>query len=201
MGRRGDHSFEQLNEMIIGAAYSLIEKEGLANASTRKVAAQIGYTVGTLYNVFRNFDDILVHINSRTLDNLNASLNEALEKSNGENTLKSLANAYLAFSIDNFNLWSMLFEYRFPETHQMPKWYIEKINSIYIPLTNSIKTQFPKMSDKDLQTNMAIIWAAVHGICALQIKGKLDKVGAESAQMLISNFLDTYSDGLKKRFA
>ena len=100
--------------------------------------------------------------------------------------------AYLEFSLNDFNLRSLLFEYRFPEDHQAPKWYAEKINSLYSMLYKALEVQFPKMSETDRKEAMLVIWSAIHGICALHLKGKLDKVGAKSASALIDNFLKKY---------
>ena len=68
MARRNDHSREQIQQMAIAAAISILNEEGLANLSTRKVASEIGYTVGTLYLVFRNLNELLLHVNAATLD-------------------------------------------------------------------------------------------------------------------------------------
>ena len=38
--------------------------------TARKVAQAIGYAPGTLYNLFRNRDEMILHLNGRTLDRL-----------------------------------------------------------------------------------------------------------------------------------
>ena len=43
--------------MALQATEKLLEKSGLAGLTARKVASAIGYTVGTLYLVFRNQDE------------------------------------------------------------------------------------------------------------------------------------------------
>ena len=53
MARRSDHSREELREMAITAAEQIVVEQGYEGLSARKVAAAIGYTVGTLYLVFR----------------------------------------------------------------------------------------------------------------------------------------------------
>lgn len=131
MGRRGDHTYKQLTDMIIKAAYNLMEKEGYNKISTRKIASEIGYTVGTLYNIFENLDDIFVHVNSLTLDKLHNALIQALKKAENSNPkiqpIKVLADTYIKFSQENFHLWCALFEYKLPNDQVIPKWYIEKI--------------------------------------------------------------------------
>ena len=42
-----------------------------------------------------------------------------------------------------------------------------------------------------------VLWAGLHGICSLSITGKLDTVGADSAQVLAKSFITNYVRGLK----
>ena len=68
MGRRSDHSRDEIRNMAIDASAKIVETEGFKSLTARKVASKIGYTVGTLYHVFRNFDDLVIHMNARTID-------------------------------------------------------------------------------------------------------------------------------------
>ena len=63
MGRRNEHSRAELREIALQAAEHLVAEGGLAALSTRKVAAHIGYTVGSLYLVFHNLDDLIIQMN------------------------------------------------------------------------------------------------------------------------------------------
>ena len=70
MARRSDHSREEIKEMALVAAEKMILANGKDGLSARKVAQEIGYTVGTLYLVFKNLDELILHVNGRTLDRL-----------------------------------------------------------------------------------------------------------------------------------
>ena len=80
MGRRSDHSREELEEMAIDAAAKIVETEGFQSLTARKVASKIGYTVGTLYHVFRNFDDLVIHLNARTIDEMAELIQKAVKR-------------------------------------------------------------------------------------------------------------------------
>jgi AcrR family transcriptional regulator len=196
MGRRGDHSFEELSKMILDAAYDILEEEGYTKLSTRKIATKIGYTVGTLYNVFQNLDDIFIHINGRTLDKLIEHLNIAVAKDSKDNKIKLLAQAYIDFSKENFNIWSTLFEYRFEEGHQIPKWYNEKVNNLYGVVEKSIRPLLSPKHQAEVKEIITVLWSGIHGICILSIKGKLDRTGVESASVLVDHFLTNYMNGV-----
>ena len=68
MGRRSDHSREELHELIVGEGHRHISEAGFARFSAREVAKQAGYSIGTIYNVFGSYDQLMLAINGRTLD-------------------------------------------------------------------------------------------------------------------------------------
>lgn len=193
MGRRGDHSYKELTQLIIDSAFELMVTEGIEKVSTRKIAAKIGYTVGTLYNIFQNLDDIYVHINSLTLDKLITEFEKTLKSSNKESSkIKALAQTYINFSRENFNIWSLVFEYRFPESHQKPRWYNEKILKLFGMLNTAIAEEYPKLDDAEIKTAVGVVWSGVHGICTLSLRGKLLRAGVEEANVLIDSLVDNY---------
>ncbi len=66
MARRADHTREELASMALKAARDIIVKSGAAAFSTREVAARMGYTVGTLYQLFRDAEDLIERVNAET---------------------------------------------------------------------------------------------------------------------------------------
>ncbi len=198
MGRRGDHTFEQLNDMILEATKELLSEEGFHNVSTRRIASRIGYSVGTLYNIFQNLDDIYMHLNVRTLDRLIDILREALNDKT-RSPIKSIAYAYIKFSIDDFNAWSLLFEYRFQEDLIVPKWYNDRIEQLYDMVGNALGKVLQTDDTASLKEYITVLWAGIHGICVLSTKGKLSRAGIKESQSqaLIDNFIDNYLNGIK----
>ena len=79
MGRRNEHSREELRDLALRAAAEIVDSSSAAALSMREVARRIGYTVGALYIVFENLDDLIVGLNERTV----AELRAALEKIRG----------------------------------------------------------------------------------------------------------------------
>ena len=76
MVRRSIHSPEQLRELVIQSAREIIVKEGLSRLSAREIARKIGYSPGTLYNLFDNLNELLLQVQARTLDALDQRLSE-----------------------------------------------------------------------------------------------------------------------------
>jgi AcrR family transcriptional regulator len=195
VGRRSDHTIHELTSMIIDAACKIIEKHGFEKLSTRKIAAEIGYTVGTLYNLFKNLDDIIINVNNKTLDALIIVLNKALADPS-EDKIKNIALAYQEFALSQKNLWLLLFEYQFPDNQEFPRWYKEKIDKLFEIVGSAIKVNAKSMDATDTKHSIAVLWSGIHGICLLNHKGKFKRVGINDTQALLSNFIDNYLVGL-----
>ncbi len=56
MGRRSDHTPQQLRDLLIDHGHKLMAEVGYARFSGREVAKRAGYSVGTIYNVFGSLD-------------------------------------------------------------------------------------------------------------------------------------------------
>jgi len=97
MGRRNDHTRKDIKEMAISAGLELIEEKGFSGLSTRKVASKIGYSVGTLYNVFENLDDLVFHINAIILKELYYYVEDKLDDEEGVEAIKKIGASYIAF--------------------------------------------------------------------------------------------------------
>lgn len=67
MARRSDHTRDELRTLILEAAWSIIGQENAEGLTARRVASEIGYAPGTVYNLFESMDDLILNINLRTL--------------------------------------------------------------------------------------------------------------------------------------
>ncbi|MGB0694624.1 MAG: TetR/AcrR family transcriptional regulator [Rhodospirillaceae bacterium] len=195
MARRSDHTREEQKAMAIAAGQKIIAEEGLGSFSARKVAKDIGYTVGTIYNVFGTHDELIFCINAATLDDLGQFIAERLDRTlAGPAMIKQLASLYLHFAQTHHHRWSALFEHVLPPEQPLPDWYAQKITGLFAVVEQPLGP-FAGSPLKAEQT-ARIIWASVHGICALGLTGKLDVTGADSLQMLLDDLIDNYLTGL-----
>lgn len=197
MARRADHTREQLTEMAITAGVKLIEKEGFSHFSARSVATSIGYTIGTIYHVFGNYDLFILHINARTLDEWYDVMHKAIDADKGKNPIRALARAYIDFSQSHYQQWLALFEFHMSAGSEVPQWYLDKMARFFVLAE---KPLMPLVANNRRKAKRAarILWAGIHGICMLSLSGKLDLVEADSAEILAMSFVETYIAGLKQ---
>lgn len=196
MARRSDHTREELTAIAVMAGQEIMAEDGFSQFSARKVARHIGYTIGTIYNVFGTHDNFLLNVNAVTLDDMTHHFYKNVSDSASEREhIHQLANAYLTFAQENRNRWSALFEHVMPEDSKIPQWYDEKIKLLF----QAVEVPFLSMglSAEDASKSARTIWAGVHGICSLGLAGKLDIVGVNSIQDLLNHLIDTHLKGLK----
>lgn len=195
MARRNDHTKNEIRKMVLSSGLELIKKSGFSGFSTRQVAKKIGYTVGTLYNVFDSYDDIVLHINATTLEEMRRFIEKNLNpKLKGVSAIKQLAKLYIEFAHKNHNSWSALFEYVTPLELELPEWYNQEIEKLF----GIVESILVKFIDKKLDAlkHAKIIWASIHGICILSLTQKLNITGNDSMEVLADCMIENYLRGI-----
>lgn len=200
MARRSDHSREEIRDMALAAAEGILMEQGYEGLSARKVAAAIGYTVGTLYLVFDSFHDLILQMNGRTLDRLHRQmLDEQANCSDPPECLLRLGQVYIRFAEEDPHRWGMVFEHRFPEGLVMPEWFQEKVTRMFTLVEKGLEPLGGKQrSPNEIFQAARALWSGVHGICILALTGRLGGAGVDSAQdlaeLLISNYLKGFME-------
>ena len=167
MGRRSDHSRDEIRRMALAAAQRRLESGGLAALTARRVADDIGYAVGTLYNLYDNFDMLIVHVNGATLDMLHDDLAPTVTGRNPDGDLSAMLAAYLRFLAENGHLWSALFEHRRSGDTPLPDWYLAKVARVLGVLEAALRPLFPTGDAAGCSQAARVLRASLHGICSL----------------------------------
>lgn len=197
MGRRSSHTPQQLRDLILDAAQEIIESDGLSGLSAREIARRIGYSPGTIYNMYQNLDDVILHVEARVLDSLETRLGGIVRAASGPAALPELARAYLAFTQEKPKLWNLLFEHHLPAGTDLPAWYQEKLEGLLKRVEEALAPLFPAGSEVDRHRAARVLWAGVHGITSLATADKLSIVTSEAASRLIEDLVQTYLKGLQ----
>lgn len=194
MARRSDNTRKELKEMAIVAGVSLLENGGLEALTARAIAGRIGYTVGTLYNVFEDLEDIVMHINAATLHEMYATFVPLSKSSKApQKRILDIARAYGDYARANPARWNLL--HHSPRNTKLPEWFHEAATSIFT-MGEGLLLQIEGVNKKVAHEAARVLWAGMHGICALSINQKLDYVDAKPMQNLIENFVTSYLKGI-----
>jgi len=200
MARRSDHSREEIQHMAIEAAIAILSREGQAGLSARKVATAIGYTAGTLYLVFRNLDELILHVNAAALDELHRLLAQAARaQATPEAQLQAMARGYLGFARDQFERWSLLYSHRLPPDMLIPDWFHARVRELFALVAQPLREIHPALDGVACEQATYALWSSVHGVCELSLNDKLS-LGAniqalELLDAVVRNFLIGYKQG------
>lgn len=167
--------------MILTEAHRQMAEVGFRRFSAREVAKRIGYSIGTLYNVYGSLDMLLVEVNTRTFSIWADHVERSLAK-RPDDPVGTLVEAYFEFARNNANLWSAIYEHRLPEGFDLP----DQDRSIRSRLTATVTTvvadQLPVGRKAQAEAVTRSLVAAVHGHCAFEIGGSYALMGGTDAR-------------------
>ena len=197
MGRRNEHTQEQQREMALAAGELLIVKEGVDSFSMRKVAQAIGYTVGNLYLLFANQDDLLAAINERTADAMHTFLFNASDSlQDPRERLRAMGSAYIEFAQRHPQRFRLMFEHRLPD-EMLPRHATDqRIKRLFDLVETNVRPLLPRARPEQLRAAAAALWSAVHGVCVLVATGKLEWSGVKDLRDLADGVVDIVLTGL-----
>jgi len=196
MGRRNEHTRDEIQLLALDAAAAIVEADGLSALSARKVASAIGYTVGSLYNVFHNFDELVMRMNARSLELLTAKATAAITPpAPPADQLRALARAYVDFAFDNRNLWAAIFEHQGDSQNEVdpwPGWYRELSGQPMELIASQLVALTPDESSASIERATQTLFSGVHGACLLAIHKRLQLNTRDSVLDVADTLIDTW---------
>jgi len=162
--------------MIIAEAHRLMAETGFAAFSAREVARRVGYSIGTIYNVFDSLDHLLVAINSRTFELWTDYLRQRLQGSHGDR-IPALVQAYFDFAREHPKLWMAIYDHRLPAGMAMPDRDMEKRRALTQIVFDEIARELPAQAESDVEHLARSLIATVHGHCIYELNGSFALMG------------------------
>lgn len=198
MARRSDHSREELYALILDSARRIVEEDGLSGLTARRVASSIGYAPGTIYNLFSNLDDLILHLRGSVLDQLYASMSSIPIEGKSEKILLVIAKNYIKFVSNHSNLWDLVIQHKLPPDAQVPNWYREKSARLLNLVESAIAEFFSPGQEEQRLHHARVLWASLYGICSLHLADKLAKT--DSVELMTESLIVKYVEGLRNEF-
>jgi AcrR family transcriptional regulator len=170
MGRRSDHTREELEELILAEGHKLMAEVGYARFSAREVAKRIGYSIGTIYNLFGSHDRLVLALNSRTFVLWAQAVREGLEGGGGDR-IAVLVHAYFDFAGRHPNLWMAIYDHRPLPGESLP----ERYRTQRAELTGILEAEVARVLPAERAGVAAALArslvATVHGHCVFALNG------------------------------
>lgn len=108
-GRRAVHE-ERTRRFIVDATKELIRTEGLAQLNTRRIAETASFAVGTLYNYFADFSEILAYVAADYLDEVYTVVLHDIEGiDNFEQRIRRATGIYAGYFLKNPEAFKVVF--------------------------------------------------------------------------------------------
>ena len=98
-----------MRSRILKAAMELYVKGGYENVTMRRIAAKIEYSPGTIYLYFQNKKDIMLQLCYQGFELLLAQQDKLLKIADPLEKLSAGGRYYLAFALENPELYELMF--------------------------------------------------------------------------------------------
>lgn len=199
MGRRSNHTPEQLRELVLRSAYAVIAENGLAGVSAREIARRIGYSPGTLYNLFDGLDDLVLQVEGLMLDELDRKLADLPAEGSADVQLNQLVEAYLAFGRERPKLWNLIAQHSLLPKMSVPSWYSEKLERIVGRVEAVLAGCMPPPAQPHEVRRVALVlWSSLHGLTSIATAEKLSSILNGSVDLLATELTSVFLAGLRR---
>jgi AcrR family transcriptional regulator len=166
---------QQMQTSIMDAARELFVNKGVEAVSMREIAKRIGYSATAIYLHFKDKESLLRAICEADFLSLSSALNDIFTIPDSLERMVALGQSYATFALTYPNHYQLMFMTRHPTNH--PKNHaIEQNNAeqnAYLQLKTVVAAAHQDGRFRENLTDVNLIaqtiWAAMHGVCALQI--------------------------------
>ncbi len=181
-----------LRENLMELARKQIEAEGTASLKARNLARAAGCSVGSIYNVFGDMNDLVMAVNVQTFRALGQAVMGEVQKAGTADPTErmiAMAEGYLQFAIDHPLLWRALFDTELTVETEVPDWYLESLDRLLAIIDAPLKETFPDLDDSEIRVRTRALFSSVHGIVLLGIERRISAVDHDRMSEMIQFIL------------
>lgn len=180
MGRRSDHSRDELRTLILDAGIALMAEVGFANFSAREVAKRIGYSIGTIHNVFGNVDGLVTAINTTAFADWADELERSLAAA-GDDRIAALTQGYFRFATQNPRRWAAIYDHR-PACETLTPEQEQTRGRLMLIVGEEVAKAVGRPLDPAIGTFARSLVATVHGHCSFAVTGSWAAMGQDHVE-------------------
>ncbi len=192
MARKTQQRRDDLRERLLDIAEAEIRDHGLSALRARSLADQAGCAVGAIYNVFDDMTGLILAVNGRTFRRMGKFVSDTIrDKPDASPTdcLVIIAKGYLAFAIENPNLWRALFDVEMSSDGNVPAWYLDELGRLFSIISSPISELNPDATASEIDLMTRTLFSSVHGIVLLGLERRISGVPRERMEDMIEYLL------------
>ncbi|WP_415922181.1 TetR/AcrR family transcriptional regulator [Tateyamaria sp. SN6-1] len=181
-----------LRTTLIDLAEAEIEANGIGAIKARPLAQAAGCSVGAIYNVFGDLDDIVIAVNGRTFRKLGQFVADALAGKGSlppTERLVTMSYAYLDYAAAHPRLWRALFDVQMSTDMDVPDWYMEELGRLFSYIDGPVEECFPEMDSTEVSLMTRALFSSVHGIVLLGLENRISGVPRDQIRNMIALML------------
>ncbi len=193
MGRRAQHSREQLQMMALYAARKLVREEGEAALTMRNIARHIGYTPGMLYHLFPDQDALVALLAEDVMYKLLEAMEKAVAASTyADEALLKMGQAYLSMAQEDDAMWRLIWNYPYKRVDVRSENYHHIIHQLLLLAAQTLRMLHAESSENHVQL-LAKAWlSGLQGVSMLAVTQRLTLVPDVDAAQLVQVHTDQY---------
>ncbi|CAA9405294.1 MAG: Transcriptional regulator, AcrR family [uncultured Rubrobacteraceae bacterium] len=169
---------------LLSAARELAAEEGWGAVSVRKIADRVGYRAPVVYEYFESKDDLLFELLKGGFGDLARAVRAAREDApDAEGALYAVARAYLRFAWGSPDLYQVMYGLGGVPFAASETWEEGQRVGDEVGLAVEEAMRGRGKEATDVAEEVLALWAAVHGLVALTMAGRMEG-GEEQAERL-----------------
>ncbi len=172
-------SIEATRKRILNEALEIINKDGYASLSMRKLGSRLGVAAKTIYNYYSNKDELYLMVLIQGFQELTETIEEAVGQNDDPLAkLRAMARTYVYWGINHQHYYNIMFNMDTPKYVDYVGTPMEEIADHQnrtalqlIKIGSHILNELPhqKIDEGQIPFRLLKIWTSLHGIVSLHI--------------------------------
>ena len=203
---------EAVRERILAETLSIINQDGYADLSMRKLARRLGFSAKTIYNYYSNKDELYLMALIKGFQELSEEFRAAYESSeNPVEKLRAVVRAYVRWGIENRHYYNIMFSMNTPkyadyvgtrmeETADRQNRVALELARIGSSVLREVASYNRSVEPGDTTFHLLHIWSTLHGLVSLYISRVTLEVGnlQEVTDRVLEEVLRPYTKKVHK---
>ncbi|MFN5577064.1 MAG: TetR/AcrR family transcriptional regulator [Bacteroidota bacterium] len=189
-------------QSILATARELFLLKGFEATTIRNIAEKIEYSPSTIYQHFKDKNEIFYTIHSEAFAELVRYLNASEMHKNPMDQLIALGQIYIQFALENPELYDLMFILEAPFVFLIyledANWIVGKMAFDYLKSVIANCIQQGLIKETDLESLSYLIWSTVHGLVTISIRKRGLKIGLSDPDTIIQRSFAIFSHLLVK---
>ena len=184
-------------QSILATARELFLLKGFEATTIRNIAEKIEYSPSTIYQHFKDKNEIFYTIHSESFAELVRYLNASEMHKNPMDQLIALGQIYIQFALENPELYDLMFIMEAPIDFlnylEDANWIEGKMAFDYLKSVIANCIQQGLIKETDLESLSYLIWSTVHGLVTISIRKRGLKIGLSDPDTIIQRSFAIFS--------